>query len=65
MAEAATDEHVEIRWAVLDRAMQWWMDRRPVSLTHEQHLEHPRINCVSQIEQELADAVAAYMKLPA
>lgn len=58
----STVRHVEVRWAVIDRTMQWWMGKRPTSMTHEQHLENPKINCVGKGEQELAEAIADYMK---
>lgn len=44
--------------SVINAAIEWWESNRPVNWSLKQHLEHPRVNCSTKAEQELATAIA-------
>ena len=46
--------------AVADAAVMWWVGKRPVLMSIEQHRAHPTINCATDSECRLARAVAAW-----
>ena len=39
-------------------AIKWWLARRPEGWGLEKHLQNPKVNCVSNIESELACEIA-------
>lgn len=39
-------------------AIYWWTSKRPIGWTSDQHHENPTINCVSDVERDLALSVA-------
>lgn len=43
-------------------ALAWWEGKRPISLTEAGHLNNPVVNCTSNHEIALAQAVAARVK---
>lgn len=44
---------------VVRAALAWWRERCPASWDEGKHLDIPAVNCSSDAENELADAVAA------
>ncbi len=62
-SDASTASGVtEERATIIDRAMHWWMGKRPFKWDEVEHLANPTINCNGERESELAAAVAAYMQ---
>ena len=63
---------LERRWqAALERAEQleealrgWWMSRRPVGWTEDQHRSSPHVNLVTGAEKALADAMLREQRQP-
>lgn len=47
---------------LIDSAYAWWLTKRPVAYSAEQHLRNPAINTTGDRESELAHAVSKYMK---
>lgn len=45
---------------VAEEAHKWWLAKRPLSFTRDEHLANPTINCVGAYERALAGAVAQY-----
>jgi hypothetical protein len=45
-------------------AVAWWLTKRPVAWTEEQHRKSPRVNCLTAGEQRLANAVADMLNAP-
>ena len=48
---------------VCSEAVLWWRNRCPSDFTEEQHLDFPTINCASEYEIRLAEAVGKLLKL--
>jgi hypothetical protein len=47
---------------IRDMAVEWWESKRPVEWDLKEHLKHPRVNCNTKAEQNLATAIAADLK---
>lgn len=47
---------------VVVEAVRWWKNRKPVFFTEEEHLENPKINCMTETEKRLAESVARLLK---
>lgn len=45
-----------------EKALNWWLSKRPLNFSVEDHLLNPTINTITQEEEELAEAVAFYVK---
>lgn len=50
--------------AVINAAKRWWLSHRPIGWGECDHLDAADINCVTQREKELANAVAAAVTSP-
>jgi len=48
---------------VITEAVNWWKNHRPLSQDERQHLENPKVNCLTESEKRLAGAVARLLKL--
>jgi len=47
---------------VITQAVLWWEDHRPLNQNEKQHLENPEVNCITETEKRLAEAVAKLLK---
>ena len=47
---------------VVDAATEWWLTRRPITFTEEQHLLRPAVKVTTQAERRLCYAVADNLK---
>ena len=47
---------------LIEAAVAWWQGRRPLGWDQDTHLAYPQVNTAGPYEQDLADAVAAYLK---
>lgn len=47
---------------IVDAACQWWMRKRPIAYTLDEHIENPKVNTRNDSEAELAKAVARYTR---
>lgn len=43
-------------------AIYWWKSKCPIDWTVAMHLEHPLVNCTTEAEQNLAQAIADDLK---
>lgn len=43
---------------VVDAALYWWRQHRPVAWTEREHLDNPTINCIGVTEKQLAFSCA-------
>jgi hypothetical protein len=48
--------------AVVRAAVRWFRTKRPVEFVDQEHLDNPEVNTVTDAEQNLAIAVADYLK---
>jgi hypothetical protein len=46
---------------VIRAAEKWWDSKCPLSFTKEEHVANPTVNCTSDSQNVLAQAVAAYV----
>lgn len=48
--------------AVFEAAKRWWEDKRPARLSEVEHKQHPGVNCIGEIERNLAAAIVASLQ---
>jgi hypothetical protein len=46
---------------VINAAVEWWLLKRPIKYNLQDHLVMPKINCFTDVEKDLAMAVAEYI----
>jgi len=46
---------------VIDNAVRWWLNHRPLSFNELDHIKNPSINCTTETEKILARSVAAML----
>ena len=48
--------------AFLTAAFSWWISKRPVGWSRDDHLLNPTINCITIAEKKLAIAISDYLQ---
>lgn len=62
VSNAAPAPTVDLQVQLLQAAVRWWENHRPLSFTYMLHLENPGINTTTDAQKQLAVAVAAFLK---
>lgn len=47
---------------VIEKAIKWWENHRPLSFNLRKHLDNPDINCLREVEASLAEEVALLLR---
>ncbi len=47
---------------IVSASINWWKSKRPMTFTENDHLDAPEVNCRSEDENQLATAVAKFIK---
>jgi len=48
--------------AIADAAVAWWSMKRPITMSVDDHLEHPTVNMTTRDEKRLAIVTAEWLK---